>query len=207
MWMNVLSITALFSSISAYCFKVVKVERLTIFAPSVFMWSQTKQIQSVFGSENSVEEHLCLWHWKADFSWFSFFIGLSGEPGCCVLILLQASPRTVFFEVYFLYVVVKLCSLFISQCIFWQTPSDTALWRFMSFSWFRLTYHLSFYYRRSLWNGRTVSFSVSLVSWWIQIQILPGKILICKVVKVLKVFMPCFLSLFKLSVTFCSTLT
>lgn len=119
--------------LSAYCFIVVKVERLTIFAPPVFMWSQTKQIQSVFGSENSVEEHLCLWHWKADFSWFSFFIGLSGEPGCCVLILLQASPRTVFFELYFLYTAVKLYSLFISQCIFRQAPSGTALaalWRF-----------------------------------------------------------------------------
>lgn len=73
-WRNVLSITAPFSSISAYCFKVVKAERLTIFAPPVFMWSQTKQIWSAFGSENSVEEHLCLWHWKADFSWFCFLL-------------------------------------------------------------------------------------------------------------------------------------
>lgn len=55
-----------------------------------------------------------------------------------------------------------------------------------SFSWFRLTYHLSFSSRRSLWNGRTASSSVSLLSWWIQIQILPGKILIYKIVKVLK---------------------
>lgn len=126
-WRNVLSITAPFSSISAYCFKVVKAERLTIFAPPVFMWSQTKQIWSAFGSENSVEEHLCLWHWKADFFLILLsFIGLS-EPGCCVLILLWASPRTVFFEVCFLYIVVRLYSLFISQCMFLQAPSETAL--------------------------------------------------------------------------------